>query len=76
MEDKEKLARQRFMTMNLVRIGGVVFMLLGAANVAGKFAPSLGPWLGYVLMANGIVDILLIPNILRKSWAKSDGNPG
>lgn len=73
MDDAEKLARQRFMTLNLVRIGGVVFLLLGAANIAGKFAPLLGPWLGYVLLLNGIADILIIPNILRKSWAKKDG---
>lgn len=76
MEDKEKQARKRFMTLNMVRIGGVVFLLLGAANVGGKFAPSLGPWLGYFFLVNGIADILLIPNLLRKSWTKSDGTGG
>jgi hypothetical protein len=73
MDDTEKLARQRFMTLNMVRIGGVVFLLLGAANVAGKFAPSIAPWFGYIFLINGIADILIIPNILRKSWAKTDG---
>ncbi len=69
MDDKEKLARQRFNTLNLVRFMGVASAFAGAANIGGKLLPDFTPWLGYVLLINGIADVFLIPLLLKKSWA-------
>lgn len=70
MDDAEKLARQRFNTLNLVRFLGVGFVFAGAANVGGKLLPDLAPWLGFILMVNGVADVLLIPALLKKKWAR------
>jgi hypothetical protein len=76
MEEKEKLARQRFTMLNFVRFLGVAFAFAGAANIGGKWLPEFAPWLGYFLLINGIADVFLIPALLKKNWAKSDGSQG
>ena len=70
MDDAEKLARQRFNTLNMVRFFGVTTALLGAANVGGKLLPDFAPWLGFILIVNGAVDVLLLPALLKKKWAR------
>jgi hypothetical protein len=76
MDEAEKLARQRFNTLNLIRFAGVACVFAGSANIGGKLLPDLAPWLGYVLLLNGAVDVLLVPALLKKNWAKSKGNQG
>lgn len=73
MDEKEELARQRFMLLNIMRLMGVACLLVGVANIGGKLLPELAPWFGYALLAFGMIDVLLVPNILRKNWAKMDG---
>lgn len=70
MDDAEKLARQRFNTLNMVRFFGVATALLGGANVGGKLLPDFAPWLGFILIVNGAVDVLLLPALLKKKWAR------
>ena len=72
MDDKEKLARSRFGTLNMVRFMGIAFVFAGVANIGGKLLPGLTPWLGYLFLINGAVDVLLIPALLKKKWAKQD----
>jgi hypothetical protein len=74
MDEKEKLARQRFMTLNIIRFIGVACTFAGVANIAGKLFPDLTPYLGYVLLLNGAVDVLLAPALLKRVWAKQDSN--
>jgi hypothetical protein len=74
MDEKEKLARQRFNTLNFVRFLGVAFAFAGAANIGGKWLPDLAPWLGYFMLINGIADVFLIPVLLKKNWTKADGS--
>lgn len=71
MDDKEKLARQRFNTLNMIRFFGVASAFVGAANIGGKLLPDLGPWLGYVLLINGVADVFLFPALLKKSWVRN-----
>jgi hypothetical protein len=73
-DEREKLAKQRFTILNLVRMLGAASALAGAANIGGKLLPEFAPWFGYFLLINGIVDIFLIPVLLKKSWARQDGN--
>jgi hypothetical protein len=70
MDDAEKLAKQRFNTLNMVRFLGVGFALAGVANINGKLLPDLAPWLGFILLINGAADVLLIPALLKKKWAR------
>lgn len=70
MDDSEILARKRFNILNIVRFMGVASALLGAANIGGKLLPDLAPWLGFVLMVNGAADVLIIPAVLKKKWAR------
>ena len=70
MDDAEKLARRRFNTLNMVRFFGVATALLGAANIGGKLLPDFAPWLGFILIVNGAVDVLLLPALLKKKWAR------
>ncbi len=68
----EDEAKRRFMTLNLVRFLGLLFVMAGAANIAEKWLPDLAPWLGALLMVNGIADFFLAPMLLKRSWQKRD----
>lgn len=68
----EDLAKRRFMILSLIRLMGVMFVFSGIANIAGKLFPALSPWLGYVLLINGIVDFFIIPRILVRKWRTPD----
>jgi hypothetical protein len=72
MDEKEKLARQRFMMLNIIRFIGVACTFAGVANIAGKLFADLTPYLGYVLLLNGVVDVLLAPMLLKRAWANQD----
>ncbi len=68
----EEQAKSRFMTLNLVRLLGLAFVMAGAANIAGKLLPELAPWLGALLMANGVADFFLAPRFLKRRWQNQD----
>lgn len=72
MDDAEKLARQRFLTLNIIRFIGVACAFAGIANIAGKLLPEFSPYVGYVLLLNAAVDVLLAPAWLKKAWARQD----
>lgn len=72
MDEAEKLARRRFMNLNIVRFIGVACAFAGVANIAGKLLPEFSPVLGYVLLVNAGLDVLLAPALLKKAWAKQD----
>lgn len=62
----EDQARQRFMFLNLVRIGGVLLVLLGIAVVQ-----QVVEWpkeVGYVLMVIGMFEVFFMPIFLAKRW--------
>jgi hypothetical protein len=64
----EDLAKKRFFHMILVRIAGVVMFMLGALVVTGKLDWNI--WIGYFLLANGLLDALFMPTIMAKIWKK------
>jgi hypothetical protein len=68
----EDQAKARFMQLNLVRLMGLAFVMAGMANVAGKLMPEFTPWLGGILLLNGLFDFFILPNLLRKRWKKAD----
>ncbi len=76
LSEKEKLAQKRFTALNITRFIGVASAMAGAANIGGKLLPDLAPWLGYLLLVNGAADVLLLPALLKKGWAKADSKTG
>ena len=65
-EDKEGLARQRFMILNLVRIAGLAMVLAGIAIAQG--AIDLPAALGWILAAAGLLDFFFAPRVLARAW--------
>lgn len=64
-------ARGRFFTIQAVRLAGVAFVVIGMLIVTRRIVlPAwLGaPWIGYVLIANGLIDVLVIPTKLARRW--------
>lgn len=59
-------ARKRFMVMNLVRFTGVGIAGFGAAITVG--AVALPEAVGYLLIAAGAIDALVVPIVLARSW--------
>ena len=66
----EDLAKRRFLTIQLIRLAGVVMAFFGLWIIAGK--SELPLLLGYFLFLNGLFDALFLPIILAKRW-KSPG---
>ncbi len=64
----EEQAKRRFLILNMVRLGGLIIVMLGIANVNGKLLPELAPWLGGFLMAAGATDFFFAPMLLKRGW--------
>lgn len=67
MTADERRARSRFFVIGAVRLAGAITIALAVAISFGRIAGLPGE-LGYVLLALGIVEFLLLPQILVKRW--------
>lgn len=67
MTADERRARSRFFVIGAVRLAGAITIALAVAISYGRIAGLPGE-LGYVLLALGIVEFLLLPQILVKRW--------
>lgn len=68
MDDRpnDDQARGRWAVIQAVRIAGVVMTVVGLFIVNGNIpAPEIA---GYVLLAAGLVDVLLVPTLLARKW--------
>ncbi|ABC62359.1 hypothetical protein [Erythrobacter litoralis] len=70
MDDQEKLARQRFMLLQIIRLGGAAMAMIGAVIISGRWIDS--PELGYVLLVLGALEFFIVPNLVAKSWHAPD----
>lgn len=59
-------ARSRFAIIQLVRIFGVACVIAGMAIGARKV--DLHLWAGYLLIANGLIDVFVVPKVLARKW--------
>jgi len=68
MDDRlnDDLARNRFLAINAVRIAGTVMVVIGLLVVGGAIPEPV--WAGYVMIAVGFADLLVVPQILAKKW--------
>ena len=64
----EDVARQRFLVLTAIRFSGVALALFGVAVAAGK--AGLPAAAGYVLIALGALDALVMPIVLIKAWKR------
>ncbi len=63
-------AKARFFTIQAVRLFGVACVVAGLLHIAGRI-PLLGEvprWVGYLLLANGLFDVFVVPHMMAKRW--------
>lgn len=61
-------AAARFAAINATRIVGVVCVIAGMLVAADRLLAGLPDWIGYVLIANGLVDAFVVPVVLARKW--------
>lgn len=67
----EETARKRWLLINAARIGGVAITVLGILIATGRIA---GPaWSGYLLLALGLLDVFVVPQVLIRKWKTPPG---
>lgn len=69
-EQDERMARQRFMVLNLVRIVGLALVCAGIAISQGVI--DLPAQVGWILALVGVVDFFFAPRILARGWKSDD----
>jgi arginine exporter protein ArgO len=62
----DAVARNRLLIIMLARLSGVVMFALGVLVIKGTI--EMPEMVGYALVAVGIVEVLVIPQILVKRW--------
>lgn len=75
-DEREALAKKRFMLLGAMRFTSVIFVMLGIANIGGRLFPDAAPFLGYGFLLVGALDFFLIPILLKKAWARQDADKG
>ena len=63
-------AMARFFTMQAVRLFGVACVLGGLLQLVGRFPllDDVPRWVGYLLLANGLFDVFVVPLMMAKRW--------
>ena len=57
---------RRFAMINLMRLSGVAFVIVGLLIVNGVI--DLAPAAGYVFLVIGLLDIFVVPQVLARKW--------
>lgn len=71
MTEDEALWRKRFHLFALLRLGGLAIVFLGmAVMLTDLFRPGGWPLVGGILIAAGVIDAVVAPIILKRSWDK------
>lgn len=64
-------AAGRFFAMQIARMGGMAVavygLLVAAADV--PWPEALPRWLGFILLAVGLADALLVPRMMARTWS-------
>ena len=71
MTEDEALWKKRFHMFALLRLSGLAIVFLGmAVMLTDLMRPGGWPLVGGLLIVVGIVDAVIAPRILKRSWAK------
>jgi membrane protein implicated in regulation of membrane protease activity len=69
----EDVARQRLLLYSLVRFGGLLIFFLGIAIMYTSLVrPGGWPQVGAIVAILGVLDAMLAPRILKRSWDRQD----
>lgn len=63
----DERAKKRFLTIQAVRLGGVITILIGL-TIVGEVIP-VHEYIGYALVLIGLVETMVLPVILAKKWS-------
>ena len=73
MTDADRLARTRFLTLNLARFAGMGLVFLGMAIWLGDLLrPGGWPAVGVPLFLLGAAGTLFLPRLLARRWRSPD----
>jgi hypothetical protein len=65
-DQPDDVARNRWLVINAVRLGGVAMVLVGILGLRGVFQyPAIA---GYLLVVVGLFDIFAVPLLLARKW--------
>jgi membrane protein implicated in regulation of membrane protease activity len=71
--DDDTRARNRLLTYTAMRAGGLAIFFLGIAIIYSNLVrPGGWPQLGAIVAIMGVIDALLAPRLLKKSWDEQD----
>lgn len=62
----DDLAKKRFITIQMVRLLGAAMTVVGLMVIARRLDWPLA--VGYLLLLNGLFDVLFVPILLAKRW--------
>lgn len=69
----EDVARQRLLLYSLVRFGGLLIFFLGIGIMYTNLVrPGGWPQVGAIVAILGVLDAMLAPRILKRSWDRQD----
>jgi Na+/melibiose symporter-like transporter len=74
-EEREALAKQRFMLLNLTRFVSIAMVMLGMVIISGRLLKGY-EFVGYVILLLGVAEFFLMPVIFKKRWASEDADKG
>lgn len=58
----------RFAAIQLTRVLGVAFVIVGMLVANGRLFPNWPDWVGYALIANGLIDVFVFPAMMVRKW--------
>lgn len=61
-------AKARFAAINLTRLIGVGFVIAGMLVATNRLFAGWPDAVGYVLIANGLIDVFLLPALMVRKW--------
>ena len=68
-------ARQRLLLYTLVRFAGLLIFFFGIAIIYTNLAGQGGwPQLGAIFAILGVLEAVLAPRLLKRSWDRRDGD--
>jgi hypothetical protein len=70
-DDKERLAKSRFMVLSALRLFGALLMIAGFVVISGKWdlaGPDMNRIVGVVFVLIGAFDFAVLPMLLARSW--------
>ncbi len=61
-------AVRRFWALQFTRVLGVACIIAGMLVSTGRILPQLPQWVGWLLIANGMLDVFVLPVMMARKW--------